>query len=51
MDLYKITKGNKLGLIESTKFDLEKDIQTVIENNTQELFNLKFIKSEFPING
>lgn len=51
MDLYKITKGNKLGLIESTKFDLEKDIQKVIENNTQELFNLRFIKSEFPING
>ncbi len=51
MDLYKITKGNKLGLIELTKFDLEKDIQTVIEKNTQELFNLKFIQSEFSING
>jgi hypothetical protein len=51
MDLYKITKGNKLELIELTKFDLEKDIQTVIEKNTQELFNLRFIKSEFPINS
>lgn len=51
MDLYKITKGNKLGIVELTKFDLEKDIQKVIENNTHELFNLKFIKSEFPING
>ena len=51
MDLYKLTKNNKLGLIDLVKFDLEKDIQSVIENNTQELFGLKFIKSEFPVNG
>jgi len=51
MDIYKLTKNNKLGLIDLVKFDLEKDIQSVIENNTQELFGLKFIKSEFPVNG
>jgi hypothetical protein len=51
MDLYKLTKNNKLGLMNLVKFDLEKDIQSVIENNTQELFGLKFIKNEFPVNG
>ena len=51
MDLYKINKNNKLELLESTKFDLERDIQSVIEKNTQELFNVKFVKSEFSING
>jgi len=51
MDLYKLSKNNKLELIDLVKFDLEKDIQSVIEKNTQELFGLKFIKSEFPVNG
>lgn len=51
MDLYKLVKNDKLELLESTKFDLEKDIQFVIEKNTQELFNLQFVKSEFSVNG
>jgi predicted transport protein len=51
MDLYRLTKNKKLELIETTKFDLEKDIQSVIENHTQELFNLQFVTSEFSING
>jgi hypothetical protein len=51
MDLYRLTKNKKLELIETSKFDLEKDIQSVIENHTQELFNLQFVKSEFSING
>lgn len=51
MDLYKLGKNEKLELLESTKFDLEKDIQSVIEKNTQELFNLQFVKSEFSVNG
>lgn len=51
MDIYKLNKNNKLELLESTKFDLERDIQSVIENNTQELFNLQFVRSEFSVNG
>lgn len=51
MDLYKLSKNNKLEYLESSKFDLEKDIQSVIEQNTQELFNLQFVKSEFTVNG
>jgi len=51
MDLYKLSKNNKLEYLESSKFDLEKDIQFVIEQNTQELFNLQFVKSEFTVNG
>jgi hypothetical protein len=51
MDLYKLSKNNKLEYLESSKFDLEKDIQFVIEQNTQELFNLQFVKSEFSVNG
>lgn len=51
MDLYKLTKENKLEILESFKFDLERDIQSVIEKNTQELFNLQFVKSEFTVNN
>jgi len=49
MDLYKLSNGQKLEVLESTKFDLERDIQSVIEKNTQELFNLQFVKSELTI--
>lgn len=51
MDLYKLSNSQKLDVLESTKFDLEKDIQTVIEKNTQELFNLQFVKSEFSVHN
>jgi len=51
VDLYKLGKNDKLELLESSKFDLERDIQSVIEKNTQELFNLQFVKSEFSVNG
>lgn len=51
MDLYKLGDSQKLEVLESTKFDLEKDIQTVIEKNTQELFNLQFVKSEFSVHN
>jgi len=51
MDLYKLSKNNKLEYLESSKFDLEKDIQSVIEQNTQELFNLQFVTSEFTVKG
>ena len=51
MDLYKLGKNEKLELLESSKFDLERDIQSVIEKNTQEIFNLQFVKSEFSVNA
>ena len=46
MDLYNL-KNKKLTRIDYKPFNLEKDIQTIVEQNTQELFNLKFVKSEF----
>ena len=51
MDLYRLTKDKKLELIELTKFDLEKDIQSLIEKHTQDLFNLQFVTSEFSVGG
>tara|TARA_Y100000996_G_scaffold366749_1_gene312194 strand:+ start:388 stop:1320 length:933 start_codon:yes stop_codon:yes gene_type:complete len=48
MNLYKL-KNKTLESINSNSFKLEKDIQSIIENNSQELFNLKFVKSEFTI--
>ena len=48
--IYKLSK-KKLKEIESTTFNLEKDIQTIVENNTEELFEIKLIKSEFSVGG
>jgi len=49
MDLYNL-KNKKLNLIDSKPFNLEKDIQKVVEENTQELFNIDFVSSEFSLN-
>jgi len=46
--IYKLSK-KKLKEVESTTFNLEKDIQTIVENNTEELFEIKLIKSEFSV--
>ncbi|WP_418604150.1 hypothetical protein [Hwangdonia sp.] len=48
MELYNV-KNNKLESITSKPFKLEKDIQDLIETNTQELFNLEFVKTEFTV--
>lgn len=48
MKLYSI-KGNKLNDVLSNDFKLEKDIQSLIENNLDVLFNLQFVKSELKI--
>ena len=47
----RIFKNEKNSLVEVTPstFRLEKDIQNLIELNTQEIFGLTFIKSEFSI--
>ena len=49
MDLYN-QKNKKLSQIESKSFNVEKDIQTIVEENTQELFNIDFVSSEFSLN-
>ena len=48
MKLYSI-KNDKLESVYSVNFKLGKDIQNLVENNLEELFNLKFVKSEFTI--
>ena len=48
MDLYNL-KNKKLSQIDQKPFNLEKDIQSVVEQNTQELFNIDFVTSEFSL--
>ena len=48
MKLYSV-KGNKLNSISGWDFKLEKDIQNIVENNLEVLFNLQFVKSELTI--
>lgn len=48
MKLYGID-GNLLKSISTNPFQLEKDIQNLIESNVQELFDLEFVKSELTI--
>jgi predicted transport protein len=48
MKLFTI-KGNKLNNVSGRDFKLEKDIQNIVENNLEGLFNLQFVKSEMTI--
>lgn len=48
MDLYNIKK-NKLEEVQRVPFDLEKDIQSLIEQNVETLFNLEFVSTEFSV--
>ena len=48
MKLYKIN-GEKISNLSSITFKLEKDIQSLIEKNLEELFNIQFVKSELTI--
>jgi predicted transport protein len=48
MKLYKIN-GEKISSLSSITFKLEKDIQSLIEKNLEELFNIQFIKTELTI--
>jgi predicted transport protein len=50
MDVYKLNK-TKLEEIKNVPFKLEKDIQSLVEENLQELFGLEFVKSEFQLNN
>ena len=49
MKLYSIQDKTKLNSVSNYKFDLEKDIQILVENNLEVLFNLKFVRTEFSI--
>jgi len=48
MEVFKI-KDHKVEVVELNTFKLEKDIQEVIEKNTESFFGLEFVRSEFPI--
>jgi predicted transport protein len=42
-------KDDKLSSLTSKPFKLEKEIQTLVENNLELLFNLQFVRTEFSI--
>ena len=48
MILYKL-ENNELQEIQTHRFGLEREIQSMVENNCSNLFNLKFIVSEFTV--
>ena len=50
MKLFKLD-NNSLKHIRTEPFGLEKDIQNVVENSLDELFDLEFVKTEFSIQG
>ena len=50
MDLYNLKK-NKLEEVDRVNFKLEKEIQTLVEENVEILFNLEFISSEFSVSS
>ena len=49
MDIYFKLKNNKLESMNSIPFSKEKEIQNLVENNLEELFNLTFLSTEFRI--
>ena len=48
MDLYTL-KNKNLDLVELKPFEKEKEIQELVENNTELLFGVEFISTEFSI--
>lgn len=48
MKLYKINNG-EISSVKVKPFKLEKDIQSLVENNVEEFFDLEFVKSELSI--
>ena len=45
MDIYKLN-NKRLNSVESVNFESEKEIQSIVEYNSKELFDLTFVKSE-----
>tara|TARA_Y100000589_G_scaffold331174_1_gene383590 strand:+ start:179 stop:1144 length:966 start_codon:yes stop_codon:yes gene_type:complete len=50
MELFDL-KNNTLGEVELKPFKLEKEIQELVEKNTETLFQLEFIRSEFTVSN
>ena len=48
MELYNL-KNRKLAPVKKVPFKLERDIQNLVEDNLQVIFDLEFVKSEFSI--
>ena len=48
MDLYSI-KGDRLNSVELKSFKKEREIQDIVEKNTETLFDVDFVSSEFKI--
>lgn len=48
MKLYSVN-GGKISSVKSKPFKLEREIQTLVENNLNEFFDLEFVKSEFSL--
>ena len=48
MDIYKVTDDG-IDKVKANPFALEKDIQLLVENNLEQLFNLQMVTSEFSI--
>ena len=51
MDVYKVSNQNKLDVINNTSFETEKEIQNLVENNFDTLFNLTFLKQKQFVNN
>ena len=49
MAIFNLKQG-KLLQINEVSFVLEKDMQKIVENNLQSLFNLEFVASEYSLN-
>jgi hypothetical protein len=47
MPLFEIT-NRKLTSLEKSNFALEKELQALVENNLETVFNCRLVKSEFP---
>jgi predicted transport protein len=50
MNLYQL-KGSKIDFVGLNPFKVEKEIQDIVEKNTQEFFSLEFVRSEFSVGG
>lgn len=51
MALFRIEQNERLENIKEYPFKLEKDIQSLTENNLKSIFGLDFVKSEFSLNN
>ncbi len=50
MSLFKIDKET-LNSVKEMQFDLERDLQRLVEKNLDQIFNLQFVSSEFQLHG